>query len=350
MPTFCRHGRLEENCPICSRKPRIRPGTVTGQAQARMAKDRSAAKPKKTAGAAPTRRRASRAGDLTVRRMHRSVEDGYEHPLLPGVRASGDARRLADELAFATARLAELREDPPGPLADAAATADREEGLWTAFLVAYLSPLEDTEEPFGVIDAVRTTWASGELPPLDGALLGPRAAHDPRRGADTLTAYRTRAAKAGGQELLLSAEASLTPGRRFDRAFERLSLPRFPRAARYEFLVLAGGLGLLDVEPSSLLLASAEAMDPALLSAKRILGIGDAINLQRRASELLAAAEVRPAALDLALVNWGRPPGERIVAGSLAQEDQAVRARVLAVLGVADDAPADEPSGEGDVV
>jgi hypothetical protein len=318
-----------------------------------MAKDRAAPKPKGTTGGSTpsgTRRRTPRAGDLKVRRMHRSVEDGYEHALLPGVRASDDARRLADELAFATARLAELRDDPPGLLADAALAPDREEGLWTTFLVAYLSPLEEAEDPFAAIDAVRTTWASGELPALDGVQLGPRAAHDPRRGTDTLEAYRARAAKAGGQELLLSAESSLTPARRFERAFERLSLPRFPRAARYEFLVLAGGLGLLDVEPSSLLLASAEAMDPVLLAAKRILGIGDAINLQRRASELLAAADVRPAALDLALINWARPPGERITAGSRAQEDPEVRARVAAALGVADeeDEDSDVPDADAD--
>lgn len=267
--------------------------------------------------------------------MHRSVEDGYEHALLPGVRASDDAGRLAAELAFATARLTELGSDPPvGPLADAASSADREEALWTVFLVAYLSPLEESDAPFAAIAAARTTWASGELPDLDGVALGPRAAHDAPRGTDTLVAYRNRAAKATGQAALLSAEASLTPARRFDRAFERLSLPRFPRAARYEFLVLAGGMGLLDIEPSSLLLAAAEPMDPALLAAKRIFGIGDAINLQRRASELVQAAGVTPAALDLALVNWGRPPGERVTGGSRAQEDPDVRARVAAALGV----------------
>lgn len=344
MPTFCRHGRLEENCPICSRKPRVRPGTVTGQAQARLAKDRLAPKAK-PGGSTPTpKRRTARAGDLKVRRVHRSVEDGYEQELVPGIRASDDARRLAQELAFATARLTQLGEDPPGLLGDARAVPDREEGLWTLFLIAYLSPLEGVEDPFASITDARTSWAGGELPPLDDVELGPRAAHDPRRGTDTLAAYRARAEKAGGQEVLLSAEASLSPARRFDRAFERLSLPRFPRAARYEFLTLAGGLGLLDVQPSSLLLASAEAMDPTLLAAKRIFGIGDAINLQRRASELLQAVDVAPAALDLALVNWGRPPGDRIMAGTTVAEDPEVQARVATVLGVGedDDALSDE--------
>ena len=327
---------------MCSRKPRVRPGTVTGQAQARLARDRLAPRPKpkaKPAGA-PGKRRSPRAGSVMVRREHRSVEDGYEHELVPGIHASDDARRLAQELAFATARLTQLREDPPGLLGEAQAATDREEGLWTLFLVAYLSPLEDMEDPFAVIDEARTTWSGGELPRLDGVVLGPRAAHDPRRGTDTLVAYRARAAKAGGQQAMLSGEASLTPGRRFDRAFETLSLPRFARVARYEFLTLAGGIGLLDVQASSLLLASAEALDPTLLAAKRIFGIGDAINLQRRASELLQAVQVTPAALDLALVNWGRPPEDRITAGSRVPEDADAQARVLTVLGLG---AADEP-------
>jgi hypothetical protein len=344
VPTFCRHGRLEENCPICSRKPRVRPGTVTGQASARLAKDRAKGPPKRSSGGAPApvKRRTPRAGELKVRRVHRSVEDGYEHELVPGIKASADALRLAEELAFATARLDELRTDPPGLLADAALVEDPEEALWTVFLVAYLSPLEGVDDPFAAIADARTTWASGELPVLDGVELGPRAAYDPRRGTEALEAYRARADKAGGQVPMLSAERSLTPPRRFERAFERLSLPRYPRAARYEFLVLAGGLGLLEVQPSSLLLAAAEPMDPALLAAKRIFGIGDAINLQRRASELLQASEVTAAALELALVNWSRPPGERITAGSQAGEDAAALARVSRVLGVGDDGDVDD--------
>jgi hypothetical protein len=220
---------------------------------------------------------------------------------------------------------------------------DAEEALWTLFLVAYLSPVEELDDPFAAIAGVRTPWAGGELPVLDGVPTGPRTAYDARRAGDTLAAYRARAERAGGQVAMLSAEAA-TPSRRFDRAFEQLALPRFPRIARYEFLLLAGGLGLLDIEPSSLLLAAAEPMDPALLAAKRIFGIGDAINLQRRAGALVTAAAVAPAALDLALVNWGRPEGERITAGSAAEEDADVRLRVERVLGVAED---DEDVADG---
>jgi hypothetical protein len=210
---------------------------------------------------------------------------------------------------------------------------DREEALWLTFLVAYLSPLEDTDDAFAAIAEVHTSWASGELPELGDALLGPRTAHAPGRGPDTLLAYRSRAEKAGGQSVLFTGEAALTPARRFERGFERLSLPRLHRAARYEFLLLAGGLGLLDVRSSSLLFG-VEAMDGATLAAKRVFGIGDAINLQRRATELLAASEITPGALDLALVNWARPADDRITAGSHVVADPAATARVEAALGI----------------
>jgi hypothetical protein len=265
--------------------------------------------------------------------MARAEDDGYDNWAVPGLRATLEGARLADEIAFAAARLEELRSDPPGLYAQAA-TAGGEEGLWLAFLIAYLSPL-DGPEPWTGIEAARTSWATGELPDLDGVALGPRAGHDPARGHATLTAYRARADRAGSQAAALAAdEASLTPQRRFERAFERLSLPGLHRAPRYEFLVLAGRLGLLDIEPSSLLLG-ADPTDPTVLAAKRILGIGDAINLQRRASELATEAGVPIAALDLAFVNWTRPDDERITAGSSAQADLAVRERVAVVLGVA---------------
>jgi hypothetical protein len=264
--------------------------------------------------------------------MARAVDDGYDNWAVPGLRATIEAQRLADEIAFAVARLDELRSDPPG-LYGEAASAGGEEGLWLAFLIAYLSPLEGPD-PWEGIAAARTAWATGELPDLDGVGLGPRAGHDPARGLETLTAYRARAERAGSQaEALAAAEASLTPQRRFDRAFERLSLPGLHRAPRFEFLTIAGRLGLLEVEASSLLLG-ADPTDPTVVAAKRILGIGDAINLGRRSSELASEAGVPIAALDLAFVNWARPADDRITAASTAQPDAAVRARVGAVLGV----------------
>jgi len=326
VPTFCRHGRLEANCPICSKKEPVAP------------RSRSGGRRPAAAAKSPSRKRpAARAGHLHVRRMARAQDDGYDNWAVPGLRATVEAGRLADELAFAAARLEQLRADPPGLYADAAA-AGGEDGLWLAFLIAYLSPTEG-EDPFAGIAAARTAWATGELPDLEGVALGPRAGHDPARGLATLTAYRARAERAGSQAAALAAdESSLNPQRRFERAFERLSLPGLRRAPRYEFLVVASRLGLLDAEPLSLLLG-ADPTDPTVLAAKRILGIGDAINLQRRAGELASEAGVPIAALDLAFINWSRPPGDRITAGATALADAAVRERAAAVLGVTDEGP-----------
>jgi hypothetical protein len=321
VPTFCRHGRLEANCPICSKKERVAPAARTG-----------GRRPASTSKTSAGRRSPTKAGDLHVRRMARAQDDGYDSWAVPGLRATVEAQRLADEIAFAAARLEELSSDPPGLYAEAA-TAGGEEGLWLAFLIAYLSPVEG-DQPFAGIEAARTAWATGELPDLESVPLGPRTGHDPARGLATLTAYRARAERAGSQAAALAAgETSLNPQRRFDRAFERLSLPGLRRAPRYEFLVVAGRLGLLDVAPSSLLLG-AEPTDPTVLSAKRILGIGDAINLQRRASELASEAGVPIAALDLAFLNWSRPEDDRITAGSRVHAESAVRERTGSVLGV----------------
>jgi hypothetical protein len=312
VPTFCRHNRLEANCPICSRKRAIE-GAPTKPAR----------RPTEARAAPSTKRRTVRAaGDLRVRRMARAADDGYEHDLAPGLRATVEAARLADEIAFSAARLDQLRTQPRGLYADIILLDDPEEAAWLAFQIAYISPLEGPD-PFSVIDVARTTWASGEPPALEFAELGPRTAHDPARGAKTLDAYRAWARRAGSQALGYAGEASWTAQRRFERAFERLALPGFGRGPRYELLVLLGTLGVFDLSPWSLHLT--DPMDPTTVAAKRIFGIGDAMNLQRRAGELATAAEVPIEALDLALLNWSRPEGERITGGARDVDDSARR-------------------------
>lgn len=322
MPTFCRHNRLEATCPICSRKAA---GTQPASTP------RAPRAPRPAAGSG--RRRSPRpAGDLRVRRVARAADDGYDQVLVAGLRASADAARLADELAFAADRLDELERDPPGLYAEIAASDSAEEAAWLAFQVAYLSPLEGPE-PFASIDAARTSWAGGELPDPDTAMLGPRSAHDPRRGTATLGAYRNWAQRAGSQEAAVVGDPSWTPQRRFERAFERLALPGFGRGARFEFLVLLAGLGVVDLQAWSLHLS--DPLDPTVLAAKRVFGIGDAINLQRRASELAGATAVPVAALDLALVNWSRAPEDRITAGARVTGDAQRAQRIARSLGVA---------------
>jgi len=253
---------------------------------------------------------------VTVRRLARGTEDGYRSGLLPGLKSSEDAERLAEELAFAATRLEAMESDPRGLWAEIAdPSSGLEERTWLAFLVAYLAPLED-EAPFAAITAARVPWASGELPALDGVATGPRTAHDEARGATTVEAYRAWAARAGSQAAAFIGEEAWTPERRFERVFERLSLPGMHRDARIELLMLLGYLSVYDLQPGSLRLGGG---DETTVAAKRALGIGDPMLLERRAADLAEACGVPLGALDLGLRNWGT--GERIRAGLTAGVD-----------------------------
>jgi hypothetical protein len=320
VPTFCRHNRLEATCPICARKRRE--GEV---AEPRRATPRPA---RSSSGRAPS----ARGGGLKVRHMARAADDGYEHELLPGLRSSVDVGRLADEMAFAAGRLEELSADPPGLYADVAKASDVEEATWLAFLISYVSPLEG-DDPWAGIAVARTSWASGELPMLEDVALGPRTAHDPARGASTLLAYRAWAERAGSQAQAFVGDSAWPDQRRFDRAFERLSLPGFGRAARFELLVILGRLGVYDVRPWSLQL-SGDALDPTIVASKRVLGIGDPLLLQRRSGDLATGVGVPIEALDLGLANWLRPEDERITAGATVGVEGPLRDSIGAVLGV----------------
>ncbi|WP_372787692.1 hypothetical protein [Paraconexibacter sp.] len=285
---------------------------------------------------------------MTVRKEARAVEDGYANELVPGLRATADAVRLSEEIAFSVARIEELSVTPPGRYGTAAAQEDREEALWLAFQIAVLSPLEDGDDgPWATIDAVRTTWAGGETPDPGEMPLGPRPGVDPRRGAAaTFTAYRAWAERAGSQAAAFAGDAAWSRQRRFDRAFERLALPGLARAPRFELLLLVSCLDLADLEPWTLGFG-ADATDPTVLAAKRVFGIGDAINLSRRASELCAAAAVPVGALDLALRNFGAPPmTPRVRAAATVGVDEEVRARVAGVLGALPPGPDEPEAGE----
>jgi hypothetical protein len=324
VPTFCRHNRLVENCPICSKKERVSAPTRS-----------VARRPSKPAGSGAVRApRKSVSSGMTVRRVQRAPDDGYEHDLVPGLRSSEDAGRLADELAFSAARLRELSEAPPGLYGDVAREPDQEEAAWLAFLITFMSPLEG-DDPWAGIQAVRTTWASGEIPVLDGAQVGPRTGLDAKRGTAALTAYRAWAERGGGQIPALAGEESWTLQHRFDRAFERLAFPGFGRPQRMELLVINHHLGLVQLDPWTMHLSSATPMDPVALSAKRILGIGDPVLLQRRQRELAHGVGIPVETLDLAFYNWAAPAdAERYVAGSDAVVDEAERDTIATALGL----------------
>jgi hypothetical protein len=324
VPTFCRHNRLVENCPICSKKERVSSPTRS-----------VARRPSKPAAGGVTRApRKSTTGGMTVRRVQRAPDDGYEHDLVVGLRSSVDAARLADELAFSAARLRELSEAPSGLYAEVAGAGDKEEAAWLTFLIAFLSPLAG-EDPWAGVSAARTSWASGELPALEGVAVGPRTAYDPRRDTAALVAYRAWAERLGGQVPALFGEESWTLQHRYDRAFERLGLPGFGRPQRMEFLVLVHHLGLVELDPWTMHLSSASPTDPVGLAAKRMLGIGDPVLLQRRQRELAHGVSVPVESLDLAFYNWSQPiDAERYTAGSTAVVDGDERERIARALGL----------------
>ncbi len=343
MPTFCRHNRLVQNCPICSREQAVemRPVVSPGGQTARPARaaGASAGTGASTGSTASRRSGSARASNgVTVRRMTRGTDDGFQSPLVPGLRSSDEARRLADELAFAATRLARLAADPPGLYAEVAdPSRSIEERTWLAFLIAYLGPVEDGGEggeggdPFSGVRAARTEWTSSEPPRLDDVPTGPRTAHDPARGLRTVTAYRAWAERSGSQAAAFTGEASWTPERRFSRVFERLALPGFHRGARFELLTSLGRLGVYDLRAGALALGG---NDPVTLGAKRALGIGDPMLLERRAADLAARSELPLEALDLGFDNWERGSRAGVGIDPDAEPDPDIREAVEAALGL----------------
>jgi hypothetical protein len=269
-----------------------------------------------------------------VRHMARATDDGYASPLVPGLRASADAERLADELGFATGRLEQLATAPPGLYAEAGSAPDPDEGVWLAAQIVLLGPSDGDDDPFAALRDVVVPWADGALPEAERIVLGPRSPY--RDGAAArrgLAALRTWAERLGGPAAALAGDAAWTPERRFERLYERLGTVAGMGRARYDLLVVAGRLGLADVHAASL---QAGDGDDATSAAKRVFGIGDRFVLERRAGELVDAADLPIAAMDLALANVGRPPvGPRIAMGaSTDAADPAARDRAASALGV----------------
>ncbi len=278
MPLFCRHNRLTANCPICSRE---------------VAAERSAAAPPPRATRTRTRGSSTRrTPGVVTKRVARAADDGYRHALVPGLRATADAERLASALAWADARL-----EFPGPHPAVAEEPVQEEAFWLAFLLSLVPP--GAHELHEAIVASRPSWTSPDAPEVPGA--------DPR----TIPAYRAWVERIGTQAEAFLGEPGWTPERRFGRTFERLALPGLGRTARYELLNTLGAAGTAEVAADALHLGKSD--DATALAAKRVLVSGDAMLLERRAADLAEATGVRLGALDRALAVWGdgeAPEGE----------------------------------------
>jgi hypothetical protein len=271
MPTFCRHNRFIERCPICSKDlPEDSPLRPRASRSSQPGAKRSTAARAPRAGAArpggSSTRRAPRGESLRVRREVRAQDDGFRSALVPGLHASADAERLAREIAASQARLIGLAVEPPGRYADVKALA-----------------ISDLEHATSIC--------------VDIAI-----------PSDTRAAYRNWVERSGGTQVdAFRGDPSWTPERRFERLFERLALPGFPRGSRYELLVTLGRLGLYELRAGSLQLAGAAGAsgDATTLAAKRIFAIGDPLLLERRAAALAHAVDAPIEALDRALAKWG---------------------------------------------
>jgi hypothetical protein len=341
MPSFCRHNRLIQNCPICAReqdvelRPVVTPGGQSPPAErsGRSSSGRSSVSSRPAPSGSRTRSGSGSRGSsgLTVRRLVREAEDGYRSGLVPGLRSEAAADRLATELAFAAARLERLQIDPPGLYAEVADPApDLEERTWLAFEIAYLGPL-DGEAPFDAIVEARTPWSSGRLPDLDDVATGPRTGYVPGRGTRTIEAYRAWAQRAGSQAAAFTGEAAWTPERRFARVFERLGLPGLDRGPRFDLLVTLGRLGVYELRAGALGFGGS---DVVTLAAKRILGIGDPLLLERRASELAQACALPLEALDVGFFNWERGARASLGMEPGVEPDPAALASARAALGL----------------
>jgi hypothetical protein len=274
MPLFCRHNRLTQNCAICSRELGSE-HNVTGSGRA------GATRPRKAAGTPTARRKPG----VVTRKAPRAADDGYRNALVPGLRATTDAERLASALAWADARML-----PPGPHPAVAAEPDLEEAIWLAFLLALTDPgASDLHE--AIVEA-HPTWASAELPDIPGV--------DPR----TIPAYRAWAERAGSQAAGFEGEPGWSPERRFGRGFERLALPGLRRTSRFELLVTLGAAERIAVAADGLHPGKEE--DATTIAAKRVLVSGDSMLLERRAADLASATGVHLGALDRALAVWGQ--------------------------------------------
>lgn len=287
--SFCRHNRPTNKCSICSKEldQRLREQAPIKYVTVRKPGTTSTPRSQRASGgsARSASAKSSSTNRVVTRKLARAADDGYRNALVPGLRATADAERLAGAITAAIARL-----EPPGPHPRIAQIESLDDATWLAFLIALAPDLEQ------VLIEAQPAWADKDLSAL------------PEAKQRTANAYLAWVERAGSQTAAFTGEESWTPQRRFDRVFERLALPGFGRTARFDVLTTLGAAGRYPIEAGSLHFVEDDA---ATLGAKRALVSGDRLLLERRAKELAVAADIPIAALDRALAVWGTP-GEHV--------------------------------------
>ncbi|MCL2419571.1 MAG: hypothetical protein FWD04_09785 [Conexibacteraceae bacterium] len=314
MPTFCRHNRLLQNCTICAREQNFEARPVVSSSAPKSTQPREAAERGPGEARAPRAPRAPRtpttrsaANAVRVRQLARGAEDGFRSPLVPGLKSSQDAERLTEEIAFATWRLSLMEQVAAG---EAVAEAP----------VSWSEIAADGDLDARTLDAARHV------------LNGPRGLEDGTRLEEAVLGLEAWGGRSGGLPVAFSGETSWSPERRFERTFERLGgVHGLDRDIRYELLTLLGRLGLYELRAGKLFPGGE---NEATWAAKRALGIGDPLLLERRAAELAEACGAPIEALDLGLHNWGS--GARVADGlpEDAVGDEAVLEQARSSLGL----------------
>ena len=255
MPTFCRHNRFIERCPICS-KDAARERARGGHAATRR-KRRAARAPVRLGreGGRPhgTPRRPCRGGRVLLlaragpARVRRRSAPGGRAVLLErasralAVEPPGVYEQALDAAAGRRPRPRKLdRLRARVPLARPR-TSTRSPGLRP-----YSRPRPNRTRSRPSLQACWTTSRAGRA-----------ARTSPAAGTRTLVAYAQWAERSGGQTAAFTGSGEWSPERRFARLFERLSLPGFHRGARYELLVSLGRLGVYELRAESLHLGTA---------------------------------------------------------------------------------------------
>ena len=311
MPTFCRHNRLLQNCTICAREQHFEARPVVSSSAPKSTQPRERGDGEDSPRTERTRtprvpRVGAGRGNVRVRRMARGAEDGYRSPLVPGLKSSEDVERLAEELAFSATRLLLMEQVAAGEgVADAAP-------IWLEIAAP------------GDIGS-RTQLAIAHV------IEGPRGVNSGNRES-AIAGIEAWGARQGSIDAALTGESAWTPERRFERTFERLGGIRgLGRDTRYELLTLLGRLGVYELRPGKLFLSGE---NEATWAAKRALGIGDPLLLERRAADLAQACDVPIEALDLGLHNWGS--GSRLSDGlpEDAEADEVLLERAQSALGL----------------
>ncbi|MGC9220066.1 MAG: hypothetical protein ACP5H2_01775 [Solirubrobacteraceae bacterium] len=241
-----------------------------------------------------------------VRHLARGVEDGFSSRLVPGLRSSQDAERLVQEIAYGAGRLRVMERFAAGDAVDGA--PDQWRGI---------AEPGDPEARSGIA--------------VIYVLEGPRGLSDVSARDRALAGFDAWKRRLGSYEAAFRGESSWTAERRHERIFERLSFGGLGRDTRFELLTILGRLGVFDLIAGKLFLIGEN--EPTW-AAKRALGIGDPLLLERRAAALADACGVPLESLDLALRNWGA--SSRLVR-DLAPEtvvDPTVLERSMAALGL----------------